>query len=312
MRANEPQTSGTAIPEVPFTAPPGGPAGVEVMTLAELRARRAAATAAAGDFHRPQRPAFHHLLTLDHGTLRHTVDFTAHTVEPGSWLWVRPGQVQQWGELDGADGLLVLFEPGFPDPATVAAARLDDPFAAAVLHTDGPEREALRHAVRHLHREYASGADLPAEIHHALLRHLLAALLLRLANPPAPCGSAATEPGETYRRFRQAVEHHFTRTRRVEDYAKYLGYSPRTLSRATLAAAGVGAKEFVDRRVVLEAKRLLAHSESSAARIADHLGFADAANFAKFFHQRTGTTPIAFRTAVRGASGGVGEGASAG
>ncbi|MFF2814003.1 helix-turn-helix domain-containing protein [Kitasatospora cineracea] len=305
MRANQPQASGTAIPEVPFTAPPGAPAGVEVLTLAELRARRAAATD--GDFHRPQRPAFHHLLTLERGSLRHTVDFTAHTVEPGSWLWVRPGQVQQWGELGDADGTLVLFEPGFPDPATVAAARLDDPFAAAVLHTDGTDREALRHAVRHLHREYASGADLPADIHHALLRHLLAALLLRLANPAVPCGSTATEPGETYRRFRQAVEHHFTRTRRVEDYARLLGYSPRTLSRATIAAAGVGAKEFVDRRVVLEAKRLLAHSESSAARIADHLGFADAANFAKFFHQRTGTTPIAFRTAVRGVGGEVSQ-----
>ncbi|RAJ41774.1 AraC-like DNA-binding protein [Kitasatospora sp. SolWspMP-SS2h] len=298
MRANQPQASGTAIPEVPFTAPPGGPAGVEVMTLADLRARRAAATD--GDFHRPQRPAFHHLLTLERGRLRHTVDFTAHTVEPGSWLWVRPGQVQQWGELGDADGTLVLFEPGFPDPATVAAARLDDPFAAAVLHTGGTDREALLHAVRHLHREYASGADLPAEVRHALLRHLLAALLLRLAHPAVPCGSAASEPGETYRRFRQAVEHHFTRTRRVEDYARLLGYSPRTLSRATLAAAGVGAKEFVDRRAVLEAKRLLAHSDGSAARIADHLGFADAANFAKFFHQRTGTTPTAFRAAVRG------------
>ncbi|RKE22300.1 AraC family transcriptional regulator [Streptomyces sp. TLI_171] len=298
MRANETATSGTAIPEVPFTAPPGGPAGVEVMTLAELRARRATATGR--NFHRPQRPAFHHLLTLDHGTLCHTVDFTEHAVGPGSWLWVRPGQVQQWGGLDGADGTLVLFEPGFPDPATVAAARLDDVFAAAVVHTTGPDRDALRHALQHLHREYAAGAELPADIHHALLRHLLAALLLRLANPATPCGSAATEPGETYRRFRQAVEHRFTRTRRVEDYARLLGYSPRTLSRATLAAAGVGAKEFVDRRVVLEAKRLLAHSDSSAARIADHLGFADAANFAKFFHQRTGTTPIAFRTAVRG------------
>ncbi|MFJ5229487.1 helix-turn-helix domain-containing protein [Kitasatospora sp. NPDC088391] len=300
MRANETQASGTAIPEVPFTAPPGAPPGVEVLTLAELRARRATATDRA--FHRPQRPAFHHLLTLDRGTLRHTVDFAAHDIRPGDWLWVRPGQVQQWGGLGDADGTLVLFEPGFPDPATVAAARLDDVFAAAVVPTAGADRDALRHAVRHLRHEYAAGADLPADIHHALLRHLLAALLLRLANPAVPCGGAAADPGETYRRFRQAVEHRYTRTRRVEDYARLLGYAPRTLSRATLAAAGVGAKEFIDRRVVLEAKRLLAHSDSSAARIAGHLGFADAANFAKFFHQRTGTTPIAFRTGVRGAA----------
>ncbi|MEV4556858.1 AraC family transcriptional regulator [Kitasatospora sp. NPDC049285] len=300
MRGTEPKASGTAIPEVPFAAPPGGPAGVEVMSLAELRARRASARTA-GDFHRPQRPAFHHLLTLERGDLRHTVDFTEYALRPGSWLWVRPGQVQQWGPLGDADGTLVLFEPGFPDPATVASARLDDPFAPAVRQPAGPDREALDHAVRHLHREYADAGRLPADVHLALVRHLLAALLLRLAHQSGPHGGAGAEAGETYCRFRQAVERDFTRTRRVEDYARALGYSPRTLSRATLAATGVGAKEFVDRRVVLEAKRLLAHSDRSAARIADHLGFADAANFAKFFHQRTGTTPIAFRTTVRGA-----------
>jgi hypothetical protein len=30
------------------------------------------------------------------------------------------------------------------------------------------------------------------------------------------------------------------------------------------------------------------------------LGFSSATNFSKFFHQRTGTSPLAFRHAVRG------------
>jgi AraC-like DNA-binding protein len=64
----------------------------------------------------------------------------------------------------------------------------------------------------------------------------------------------------------------------------------------------VGAKEFIDRRVVLEAKRLLAHGNQSAARVAAQLGFSSATNFSKFFHQRTGQSPIAFRATVRGRS----------
>jgi len=308
MRQTERRTTaGPEIPEVPFAAPPGTPAGVEVMSLDELRARHPA-----GSLHRPQRPAFHHLLTLDAGTLSHTVDFTGYALEPGCWLWVRPGQVQQWGDLTGAEGTLVLFEPGFPDPATVHAARLDDPFAPAVRQPVGEDRAALDAAVRHLRQEFEAGAALPAEVHVSLLRHLLAALVLRLAHLTAKVGSGPAEPGETYLRFRRAVEQDFTRTRRVEDYAHALGYSPRTLSRATLATAGIGAKEFIDRRVILEAKRLLAHSDRSAARIADHLGFADAANFAKYFHQRTGTTPIAFRTTVLGNGGPAGRRGDAG
>lgn len=54
--------------------------------------------------------------------------------------------------------------------------------------------------------------------------------------------------------------------------------------------------------MILEAKRLLAHSDQSAARIADHLGFPSATHFSKFFHRGTGQTPIAFRDTVRGHS----------
>ena len=121
-----------------------------------------------------------------------------------------------------------------------------------------------------------------------------------MAHLTAPAGSPAPEPDAAYLRFRDAVEKDFATTRRVEDYAETLGYSARTLSRATLAAAGLGAKEFIDRRVVLEAKRLLAHSDQTAGRIADRLGFSSPTHFSKYFHHRTGQTPITFRDTVRG------------
>jgi AraC-like DNA-binding protein len=46
--------------------------------------------------------------------------------------------------------------------------------------------------------------------------------------------------------------------------------------------------------------RLLAHGDQPAAKIAARLGFSSATNFSKFFHQRAGTSPLAFRHAVRG------------
>jgi AraC-like DNA-binding protein len=108
------------------------------------------------------------------------------------------------------------------------------------------------------------------------------------------------EATQTFLRFRDAVETRFASTRRLEDYARTLGYSTRTLSRASMDAGGVGAKEYIDRRVLLEAKRLLAHGDQPAAKIAIRLGFSSATNFSKFFRQRTGMTPLAFRQAVRG------------
>ncbi|WP_225823909.1 helix-turn-helix transcriptional regulator [Streptomyces naphthomycinicus] len=283
------------IPEVSFAAPVGTPAGAEVLSLADLRHRVPAERLTV-----PRRPDFHHLITLTGGTLGHTVDFTPYALEPGSWLWVRPGQVQQWGDLTHAEGTLILFRQDFLDPATTTGARTEDPHAPVLRRPLPHDAAALRLAADHLTAEFHALGHLPLEIHTAALRHLLAVLVLRLAHLTAPVGSPAPGPDATYLSFRDAVESDFTRTRRVEDYAEALGYSARTLSRATLASAGLGAKEFIDRRVVLEAKRLLAHSDQTAARIATRLGFSSATHFSKYFHQRAGQSPIAFRDTVRG------------
>ncbi|MEU0781099.1 AraC family transcriptional regulator [Streptomyces sp. NPDC006173] len=288
--------AGQAIPEDISADSVGTPAGLEVIPLAALRA--ASRSRGTGP-DVPQRPACHHLLTLASGTARPAVDFTAYDVRPGSWLWARPGQVLQWGDLTHAEGTLIVFERHVPDPATVCAAGLDDPHARVLRTPDAEDAVSLRAAVDHLRQEFTGRGGLPAGAHATVLRQLLDVLILRVAHLGTP-GDPGHAPSETFLRFRGAVERDFAHTRRVDDYAVALGYSTRTLSRATLDTAGVGAKEFVDRRVVLEAKRLLAHTDLAAARIAAQLGFSSATNFAKYFHQRAGQAPIAFRTAVRG------------
>lgn len=298
------------LPEPPCTLPLGAPsAGVEVMTLTDLRVR---ATAHARDLAAPRRPGFHQLFAVESGTLRQEVDFIQYTTPPGGWLWVRPGQVQRYGDLMEAEGTLVLFQPTFPDPVTASAVGLDEASGAAPRHPVGEQARAARLALDHLRFEFAAapapGAGPPLPPHTEVLRHLLATLLLRVTrldrHPDIGEGADGGAEPDTFRRFRAAVERDFARSRRVADYARVLGCSPRTLSRATRAAAGLGAKEFVDRRVILEAKRLLTHTDSSAAHIAAHLGFADATNFSKFFHQRTGTAPGTFRTCHNTSTGG--------
>ncbi|MBR7838231.1 AraC family transcriptional regulator [Actinospica durhamensis] len=299
MAKNRHAETGT-IPTVPFFVRRGAPVGVEVMTLAELRSRVSPDRLRA----LPQRPDFHQLFRPASGPLGHTVDFTDYELDPDAWLWVRPGQVQQWGDISRAEGVLILFQPGFLDPATAASAHLDDPHAPVVRHPGPEDAQLLDRALDHLDREYHAPGSLALEHRTAVLRHLLAALVLRLAHLPDAAGVAWPAPDETYLRFRDAVEEGFARSRRGEDYAHLLGYSTRTLSRATAATDGLGAKEFIDRRVVLEARRLLAHTDQSAAQIAAHLGFATATHFTKYFHQRAGLTPTAFRASVHGEAAG--------
>ncbi|MEU9060149.1 AraC family transcriptional regulator [Streptomyces sp. NPDC048430] len=275
----------------------GAPTGVEVMDLAGLyeRSRRHG-----NDPYAPLRPAFHQLIAVRARPLRMAVDFVEHDLPPGSWLWIRPGQVQRFGsDLVAADGVIVLFQRGFLPPATVAAAHMDPPYQQEPLLPVGTDAEALGRALDHLAYEYAAMATLPLDSHVEVLRHLVSVLALRLATvrgtapPPGPVS-------EAFRRFHDAVERDYTTTRRVEDYAAALGYSTRTLTRATRAVTGAGAKQFVDERVLLEAKRLLQHSRLPAKEVAGRLGFVDASDFTKFFRLRTGATPAAFRAQALG------------
>jgi AraC-like DNA-binding protein len=136
------------------------------------------------------------------------------------------------------------------------------------------------------------------ELTEALLRQLLGALLIRLARLPAPHQhpSPATEP---YLAFRRELQRSFATTRSVETYAARLGYSPRTLTRACLAATGRTAKQLADARVALEAQRLLAHTDLPVSEIGRSLGFTEPTNFGKFFTRETGQTPGAFRLTQR-------------
>ncbi|MGK5543552.1 helix-turn-helix transcriptional regulator [Streptomyces sp. URMC 127] len=290
------------IAAVPYRPALGAPPGIEVLTLPRLAER---ARESGIDPARPSRPAFHQLITVRAGALRCSVDFTAHDMATGDWLWVRPGQVVQFSStLEESEGAVVVFPAGFISGSTTALLRAMEPHTHGE-HITPPERQAryLDRVLDALEDEYASLTDLPLAAHIEAMRHLLSALLIRLAHLD-PVMDREAPGNQTFHRFREAVEKDFPRTHRVEDYADRLGYSTRTLTRATRVAVGRGAKEFINDRVLLEAKRLLVHTALSPAAIGERTGFTHPTAFSAFFRQHTGTTPTAFRalTSPRGTS----------
>ncbi|MFC9057186.1 AraC family transcriptional regulator [Streptomyces sp. NPDC057074] len=250
------------------------------------------------DLHQPLRAEFHHLITVRSGAVRTWLDSAEHVVRAGAWLWIRPGQVYRFPSgVDGAEGTVLLFTPGFLDAATLTAARFEPPYPDRSLFPDAPEdATALETTLGLLQDAYRRIGALPLEAHITLVRHLLAALVLRLGHLHDPADARPNVAGkEAFHRFHHAVERDFTTARRVEDYAAALGYSARTLTRACLAATGRTAKQYLDDRVALEAKRLLVHAGLAPVQVADRLGFTSATVFTEFFRRCTGETPAGFR-----------------
>jgi AraC-like DNA-binding protein len=284
------------IRTVPFASP--APLGVEVMTFARLRAM-----AAPGYLAVPQRPAFHLLLLTTAGSAPHTVDFETHELTPRRTVWVRPGQVQLFGVTDGPRppaGDLVLFQPDFLIPGTSAAAIADDRFGPVVVAHSPSARAGIDRARRELRREYADAASAGriSATRTETLRHLLSVLVLRLGADGDENGEG-DDRGDLFHRFRTLLERDFAVAHDVGHYADALGYSARTLARATQAAAGRTPKQAIQDRIALEARRLLAHTDLPSSTIATQLGFSDPSNFSAFFLAHAAVTPTAFRARER-------------
>ncbi|MFE9764034.1 AraC family transcriptional regulator [Streptomyces sp. NPDC005808] len=244
---------------------------------------------------RVHRIDFHVVMLFHSGPVRHMIDFAEYEVSAGDILWIRPGQVHRFSRAD-YQGTALTMQPGFLPRATVEATglyRYDQP----PLLRPGPDQlTALEHSLAQLEREYVDTVTLPLSLHTSVLRHSLTAFLLRLAHLAASSAEADREQSDTtFTRFRDAVEKGFATNHSVSAYADALGYSRRTLVRAVRAATGETPKGFIDKRVILEAKRLLAHTDLPIGRIGVAVGFPDSANFSKFFHQHTDTSPAAFR-----------------
>ncbi|MFE7443493.1 helix-turn-helix domain-containing protein [Streptomyces chartreusis] len=249
---------------------------------------------------RVHRIDFHVVMLFTEGPVRHMIDFAEYEANAGDLLWIRPGQVHRFSGTDDYHGTVLTMQPGFLPRATVEATGLYRYDLPPLLHPDEAQLPALRSALAQLQREYEDITTLPLSLHTAVLRHSLTAFLLRLAHLAASSAEAARHQGDTtFTLFRDAVEQGFATNHSVSAYADQLGYSRRTLVRAVRAATGETPKGFIDKRVILEAKRLLAHTDMPIGRVGAAVGFPDAANFSKFFHQHTEVTPAGFRAELR-------------
>lgn len=256
--------------------------------------------AADAPLERVHRIDFHVVMLFDRGPVRHMIDFAEYEANAGDVVWIRPGQVHRFSGTGDYRGTVLTMQPGFLPRATVEATGLYRYDLPPLLHPDEAQSTALRAALAQLQVEYEDTATLPLSLHTAVLRHSLTAFLLRLAHLAASSAEAKRQQGDTtFTLFRDAVEKGFTTNHSVSAYADQLGYSRRTLVRAVRAATGLTPKGFIDKRVVLEAKRLLAHTDMAIGRVGVAVGFPDAANFSKFFHQHTEVTPAVFRAEIR-------------
>ncbi|WP_312992823.1 helix-turn-helix domain-containing protein [Chryseobacterium flavum] len=97
------------------------------------------------------------------------------------------------------------------------------------------------------------------------------------------------------RKFSKLVEQHFKTHHTVADYADMLCITPKNLSKKISMVSKETPNDIIKNRIILESKRLLAHTTMNVKEVAYSLNYDDDAYFVRFFTKHTGISPTNFR-----------------
>ncbi len=232
------------IQQLDYNPPTPYPFDLEVFSISDLRRR-----VSKEKLRSTHRYLFHALVYITYGKCTHLVDFNPIHCEPGSLLVLQPGQAHNFGLEEDWDGWKIMFRPEFllPLPAAALDLKLMARFEKLPTHLSLRDQELrnIKDAVAQMRKDTEIEASLN-EV-HALLRHQLYTLLLRLSifhdrQEVQACPN--TRATQRFEDFKQLVEQNFARWHQVADYAKQLGCTEKSLTRAAQEAAGTNAKAF--------------------------------------------------------------------
>jgi len=251
----------------------------------------------------PRRDSFYVVFLIEDGAGIYTIDFEQYDVIPHMMFCIAPDQVHFWELTSAISGWVILCTEdfltkhlaynsvGFPEDFSIF--NWDTPAGFLLSETYRGRFEMLSHI---LNAEFQTQDFFRRElaIHSALL------LLLVNAQRASTGEVQPTSAGDRLvRDFVALVNTNFNQAKKVQKFADQLGVTASHLSDTVSEVVGSPPQKIIHRRVVLEAKRLLIHTDLPASTITAMLGFSDASYFGRFFKREVGETTKAYRQRFR-------------
>lgn len=251
----------------------------------------------------PHRAEFYQILWFQQGNPVHQVDFNPVQIEPNTVVFINKNSVQQFDNTIPFEGKVLLFTKDFfckeqSDIAFLKSSILfHDLFAVSKVTIPNitPLYTKLFSAIN---TELAKPKD---QYQADVLRNFLRNLLLLSERERRTQDFTEVKKGanlDYVMQFKELLEHQFHHERLVKNYANQMHITIKRLNLATSKILELSPKQIIDDRILLEAKRLLAHTTESVKEISFSLGFDEPTNFVKYFRKHHNTTPLEFRDSV--------------
>ncbi len=246
------------------------------------------------------RAGFYHIIWFQKGNPTHFVDFNPISINPNTLLFLNKDTVQRFDSNTKFDGKAILFTDIFfcKTEADTKFLRnnilFNDLFSVSQIQIDKHTKlftELLQQMTNELH-------NIKDNSQAVILKNLLHNFLLHSEREKRKQNFTEIKKDvnlDYVMLFKDLLEKNYKTQKKVNYYAKEIIISEKRLNQATSKIFGKTPKEIIDDRIILEAKRILAHTTESIKEICFYLGFEEPTNFIKYFKKHSAITPTEFR-----------------
>lgn len=244
----------------------------------------------------PHRHHFFTFILVTAGGGIHDIDFKKYALKAGRLFLIAPGQVHAWRELVNVKGYVLLFTDSFmalsKGRKLLSSWPLFRTYQSCFIDLSDTERKIWLEEFGFMEHELLH----PDEFTRDAIFYSISSLLVRASRLKQKGQITEDSFGQGFLfTFQELIEKNFIRIKSPKDYADLMNVTPNHLNAQCKKKSGKSAGELIRQRIILEAKRLLAHTKLSASEIAFKLGFDDNSYFGRYFKKYTNKTPEAFR-----------------
>jgi AraC-like DNA-binding protein len=247
----------------------------------------------------PHRHDYYTVLLVKEASGKHIIDFNEYPFSDNQVFFVSPGQIHQVIEEKKSIGYVILFSAEFLGENNIPCYFIDD----LNLFNDHGHTPPLPVSNEEFIR-LSGFCEEMISIQNSDIKYkeqaISSYIKLFLIHGNNVCTLQNNNPqnqeavNSILKNFKKLVNEKFSVWHLTTDYANELNVTPDYLNRVVKSLTGKTAKEFIQARIIIEAKRLIAFSDFTTKEIGYQLGFTEPANFSAFFKKNTGLPPSQF------------------
>lgn len=248
----------------------------------------------------PHRHNYYTVLIINKAKGVHKIDFNSYELANQQIYFVAPGQVHQVIESEKSQGFAMTFSNQFLIENSIPLSFVE---SLNLFQNYGqspplePKKEQFDKIELYSNEMYCLFKS-DRHLKHFSIGSFLKLLLIECNNLCSinPIEENVDLSGDSViRKFKQLVNEHYKTEHSTSFYANNLHISSDHLNRVIKTSIGKTAKNYIQSRLITEAKRLLYFTDLSNKEIGYELGFNEPANFSAFFKKHTQVSPSSFK-----------------